>query len=269
MPLPNAGDIDRMEWAIVYFLFGAVFGSFLNVCIYRFPREESIVWPGSHCPSCGKPIRARDNIPLLGWVLLRGKCRDCKASIPFRYFGVELATALVWTLFALYYGNTWMTAAGILLFTILIGITATDLETGYIPDLFTLPGMAAGLLFSALAPALQGQEIWHQGLWRSAAGLFLGGGILLLTGILGNWIYKKDSMGGGDIKLIAMLGAFLGMKNVMLVFLLGPILALPFALYVKLARKKETIPYGPFLALAGAWLFFYGNQTWDFFFAIP
>ena len=258
-----------MLTAAVFFLFGTVFGSFLNVCIYRFPREESIVWPGSHCGSCGKPVRPYDNVPLLSYILLRGKCRDCKAAIPMRYFWVELATGILWALIGYFYGVSPMAAACLVLFTILIGVTATDFETGYIPDLFSLPGMAAGLIFSAWIPALHDQTIWYQALWRSAAGLLLGGGILLLTGVIGNWIYKKDSMGGGDIKLIAMLGAFLGMQKVLLVFLLGPILALPFALYVKFASKEETIPYGPFLALAGAWLIFYGEQTWKFFFGLP
>ncbi|HTL48222.1 MAG TPA: prepilin peptidase [Verrucomicrobiae bacterium] len=255
--------------AAMFFLFGIIFGSFLNVCIHRFPREESIVWPGSHCPGCNGAIAWYDNIPLFSFLALRGKCRKCKAPIPMRYFWVELATGVIWMMFGMQYGLSLMTAAGIVYFTILLAITATDFETGYIPDKLTFPGMAAGLVLSAFFPGLHGQASLLRGLLHSFLGLLTGGGILLLMGMAGNLIYKKESMGGGDIKLMAMMGAFLGIKKILIAFLLGPILALPFALYAKWVKRDETIPYGPFLALAGAWLFFFGDVIWNYFFLLP
>jgi len=250
----------------IFFIFGGVFGSFLNVCIYRFPREESIVKPGSHCPHCQKPISWKDNLPILSYILLRGRCRSCGQSISARYFWVELMSGLIWITFWSWYGFSGVTLAGILLYSVLLSVSVTDWETGYIPDKFTLPTMAAGLILSAGFPELQGQGVWLKSLGWSFAGLLAGGGILLVTGLIGNFLFKKDSMGGGDIKLLAMLGAFLGVKKVILVFLLAPILAVPFALFARFIRKSETIPFGPYLALTGAWLFLHGDRVAEYLF---
>jgi len=219
-----------------------------------------VVSPASHCPNCQKPIVWYDNIPLLSFVLLRAKCRYCAQKISPRYFFVELANGVIWLWLWHLYGASVQFFAAAVLFSILFAVTITDFETGFIPDLLTFPGIAAGLIFSAFSPMLQNESVWFMGLGKSFLGLLVGGGTLLLIGWLGNFIFKKDSMGGGDIKLLAMIGAFIGMQKIILVFLLAPMAAMPFALYTKFFRKAETIPYGPFLALVGAIFFVYGNR---------
>ncbi len=241
------------------FFLGAVFGSFLNVCIHRIPKEESIVRPASHCPACQQGIAWQDNIPLVSFLWLRCRCRNCRAKISPRYFLVELFSGGLWLWLWKLYGLSGFFIAGVLLFSILLVVSATDFETGLIPDKLTFPGMAAGILLSVFFPALQKENLWYWGGLKSLLGLATGGGILLGIGFFGNWVFKKESMGGGDIKLIAMLGAFLGIEKTLLVFLFAPLMAIPFALYMKFARKAETIPFGPFLALAGALLFVYGD----------
>lgn len=253
---------------LMVFCFGICFGSFLNVCIHRWPREESVVSPGSHCPKCEKEITWYDNLPLVSFLLLGARCRNCGVKITWRYFFIELLTGLIWVACWLAWGLTWKAGVAVLLFTVLLGITITDFETQLIPDKFTLPMIAAGLVLSAVFPELHAKSLWYEGLGTAAAAMLIGGGILLLTGLLGNFLFKKESMGGGDIKLLAMLGTFIGIKSIILVFLLGPIVALPFALYSKFVYKEEVIPFGPFLAIAGAWMFLFGEQTWNFVFAL-
>ncbi len=250
-----------MEMTVVFIFFlGLVFGSFLNVCIYRFPREESIVRPGSHCPHCRTPIAWQDNIPLVSFILLGGKCRHCRARISFRYFLTELASGGLWAGLWFYYGFGVFFAAGVVFLSILLAVSFTDLETGYIPDALTLPGMAAGILLSALFPVLQGSHGWSRGLLQSLAGLLAGGGSLYLIGMIGDKVFRKESMGGGDIKLLALIGSFIGLQKVILVLFFAPVLALPVALGAKLFRKAETIPFGPYLALAGAVFYLWGGH---------
>lgn len=247
---------------IFIFLFGIIFGSFLNVCIQRMPREESIVKPASHCPNCKAPIAWRDNIPLFSFLALGGKCRICKEKISVRYFWVELFSGLLWLGLWAWYGCGLSVHffAGVILFSILFSVSITDLETGYIPDKFTLPGMAIGLLFSIFTPALFGQTNGLTALLRSLGGLLAGGGSLLALGIVGNFIFKKESMGGGDIKLLAMMGAFLGVKKAILILFFAPVVALPIALFLKFFKRAETIPFGPYLALTGAWFYLFGEE---------
>lgn len=246
-----------MEFYI--FFLGICVGSFLNVCISRFPKDESIVTPGSHCPHCGKKIVWYDNIPLASFILLRGRCRACGKGIAVRYFLVELATGILWVYAWREWGLSAAFGVAILAGSILIGITATDFETGYIPNRFTYFGMICGLAFSMIFPAIHGKAVWHEGLLQSLGGLAGGGGILFLVGWLGSVIFRKDAMGGGDIKLLAMLGAFLGVKKALLIFFVSPFPAIPLALYAKFVKKEETIPFGPFLAIAGLWCLFYGE----------
>ncbi|MFA6599733.1 MAG: prepilin peptidase [Candidatus Omnitrophota bacterium] len=245
---------------------GLCVGSFLNVCIHRMPKEESIVSPGSHCPACGKPVAWYDNVPLVSYLLLRGKCRQCGAKISPRYFVVELVTALLWFLLWLRFGAGASFAAGAVLVSVLLAVTMTDLETGLIPDKMTYPGMAVGLLLSAAFPALQHEGLWWAGLVRSLLGLAAGGGILLAVGFAGNLIFRKETMGGGDVKLLALIGAFVGWSEAIFVFLFAPIFAIPFALHAKFARKQETIPFGPYLALAGILFYFFGEKIMAYFF---
>lgn len=253
----------------VFFFFGAIFGSFLNVCIHRFPRDESILHPGSHCPQCSAKIRWFDNIPVLSYFVLRGKCRKCKSKITRRYVMVEIFSGVVWAACFKLFGLSAMTAVSLYYFMVLLGVTMTDIETGYIPDKFTLPSLAFGIAASAFLPEIHAQTDWIQGLFRSLLGVLAGGGILLGTGLLGNFLFKKESMGGGDIKLLAMMGAFLGAPKILLVFLFSPILAMPMALYVRYIKHQETIPYGPFLAITGAWMYLYGDGVWNQLFVLP
>lgn len=244
---------------LAVFIFGAIVGSFLNVCIHRMPLEKSIVFPGSRCAQCHKPIQWHDNIPILSFIILRGHCRSCGATYSVRYFLVELLTAISWVILWNWFGFSGQFLAGIVLFSLLIAVMVTDLETGLIPDLLSYPGIFAGLVLSTLIPSLQGKNFWYEGFLHSLYGVLAGGGILWLLAIVGTYIYKKDAMGGGDIKLLAMLGAFLGATKAILVFFFSPFIALPFALFVKYAKKEETIPYGPYIAVAGGWCFLYGS----------
>lgn len=247
------------------FILGACIGSFLNVCIHRMPLEKSVVFPGSHCPKCEKPIAVYDNVPVLSWFFLGGKCRGCKAGISPRYFLIELINAAAWLWLWKTFGLSPFFAAGAVLFSILLAVTVTDLETGLIPDKLSLPGLGAGIILSTVWPVLHGQTVWYHGTLQSVLGVLAGGGILYGVGMLGNAVFRKDSMGGGDIKLLAMIGAFIGFKKVMLVFLLSPFPALPFALFARWFRKEETIPFGPFLAAAGLACFLYGDFLISFF----
>ena len=245
--------------AVFIFILGSVVGSFLNVCIHRMPRGESIVSPGSHCPACHQPVMWYHNIPLVSFLMLEGKCRHCAVKISPRYFVVELLNALIWLGLFFYYGFSAPFWAGIVLFSILLAVTFTDFETGLIPDKLSLPGMAAGLLLSAIFPELHGKTEWYSGLLAAGLGLLVGGAVLYVTGWIGDMVFKKETMGGGDIKLLAMLGAFLGFKKILFVFLLSPIPAAPIALFLKFTRKAETIPFGPYLALTGACFYLIGE----------
>ncbi|MDD5226116.1 MAG: prepilin peptidase [Candidatus Omnitrophica bacterium] len=246
------------------FAVGAIVGSFLNVCIHRMPRDLSIVLPRSFCPHCKAMIPWYENIPLVSYLLLRGRCFRCRRPIAFRYFFVELTTALIgWFLWERY-GLSAEFVASAIFFAMILVATMTDFETGLIPDQITIPGMLLGLAVSVTGHGHFHQEFWYQKLLASGAGLLAGGGILLLTGWLGKLVFRKDSMGGGDVKLLAMIGAFVGVTNVGLIFLLAPFPALPFALWQRFVKKEETIPFGPFLALAGAFLFVEGDAVLHF-----
>jgi leader peptidase (prepilin peptidase)/N-methyltransferase len=255
-----------MDPATGWFVFaiGAIVGSFLNVCIHRMPRDLSVVLPRSFCPHCKAMIPWYENIPLVSYLLLRGKCFRCRRTIACRYFFVELTTALLaWFLWERY-GLSAEFVAGAVFFAMIIVATMTDFETGLIPDQITIPGMIAGLALSVTGHGHFPQALWYQKLLASAVGLLAGGGVLLLTGWFGKLVFRKDSMGGGDVKLLAMVGAFVGVTKVGLVFLLAPFPALPFALWQRFVKKEETIPFGPFLALAAAFIFMEGDAVLHF-----
>lgn len=250
--------------SVFVFLLGTAIGSFLNVCIYRMPREISIVKPRSSCPHCKALIPWYWNIPLVSFLWLRGKCGRCKRPISVRYFCIELATGIFWLFLWGEYGFSVEFATRLIFFSLLFVAIVTDFETGLIPDQITIPGMIAGLILGAVGHGQFLQAAWHQRLLDSGLGLLAGGGILFLTGWLGTLVFRKDSMGGGDVKLLAMIGAFVGLKNVFLVFLLAPFPALPLALWQRFVKKEETIPYGPFLALAGVALFLYAGPIQNY-----
>ncbi|MBI4358527.1 MAG: prepilin peptidase [Candidatus Omnitrophica bacterium] len=246
--------------SIFVFVLGTIFGSFFNVCIHRFPREESILWPSSRCPACQKPIAWYDNIPLLSALLLKGRCRHCDVVIAPRYFVVELVTGFFYLWIWFYFGLTTKALVCVVLFSLLLIATVVDLECQIIPDETSLGGLGAGLVLSALIPSLHGEVLWWKSFLSSLAGAFAGGAVIYLTGLVGGWIFRKEAMGGGDVKLLAMLGAFLGWKKVILVYLLAPMLALPLGLFLKFVKRQEIIAYGPFLSLAGWLSFLWGDQ---------
>ncbi|MDX9708163.1 MAG: prepilin peptidase [Trichloromonas sp.] len=233
------------------FVLGAVAGSFLNVCIYRIPAGESIVSPRSRCPRCGAPIRWYQNIPILSWIFLRGRCASCQVRIPVRYALVEALTGLLFAMVLYYFGIQWATVVFWVFVSLLVTITFIDLDHQIIPDIISLPGIVLGFGASFLLPRVS----WSD----SLLGILLGGGSLFLVAVGYEFLTKKEGMGGGDIKLLAMLGAFLGWKAVLpIIFvssLLGTLVGVPLML-VKGADGKLAIPFGPFLA-GGAviWLF--------------
>ena len=230
--------------AVVGGLFGAVIGSFLNVCIVRLPAEQSVVSPPSRCPQCGKPVEWRDNVPMLSWLLLGGKCRGCGKPISILYPLVELATALLWAGMAWYYGLSLEALTGALFGTLLIGIALTDAREYIIPNEFTYGGLAIGLVLSAaggLDPVLS-----------ALIGAVVGFGILWLVGIAGRWAFKEEAMGGGDIKMMAMVGAFVGWQGVLLTIFLGALAGTAIFLPLTLLGRKKLVPFGVFLAIGAA-----------------
>ena len=235
-------------------ILGALIGSFLNVCICRLPREESIVTPGSHCPQCKNPIRFYDNIPVLSYVLLRGKCRHCGKPISMQYPVVEGVTALSsWVLFTTY-GPSLSYLFFFAFVAALIVITVIDLQHQIIPDVISIPGMGVGLLGSLI--------LSHLSFLNSLGGLVLGGGSLFLVATIYQWLFKREGMGGGDVKLLGMIGAFLGWKAVILTILLSSLIGSLIGILVMVLKGKDfkyAIPFGPFLSLGAVLTLFYGE----------
>lgn len=249
----------RLAWP-AWLAFGSCIGSFLNVCIYRMPREQSIVWPASRCPHCEKPIAWFDNIPVVSWLLLRARCRACGKSILWRYPVVELLTGLMAVAVFARFG---VGPVGLVYFAFvcaLIVVSFIDLEFQIIPDEISVGGLVVALLLSVLLPQLHGAGSRPLGLGLAVIGMLAGGGLLYATGMLGDFLFKKESMGGGDIKLLAMAGAVLGWKAVLLTFFLAPIVALPPGVLILFTKKEHVIPYGPFLSLALVVSMFFGPE---------
>ncbi|HMP75457.1 MAG TPA: prepilin peptidase [Kiritimatiellia bacterium] len=252
-------------FTLLAFLGGACIGSFLNVCIHRIPREESIVHPRSRCPSCGTLIAWYDNIPVLSFFLLRGRCRHCSARISVRYPLVELLTAglflAVW--------NRYAFDPRALLFMAVVGglIVATfvDFDFMIIPDRISLGGMPAGLLASALVPSLHGAQTAGEALVASLIGIVAGSGSLYLVAWLGRLAFKKDAMGMGDVKLLGAIGAFLGWPGVIFTVLLSSLLGSVAGVALILAGGKgwqSRIPYGPYIAAAAVIWILGGDRWW-------
>ena len=255
--------------SVLFFVFGAVVGSFLNVCIVRLPKEESIVFPGSHCVHCKKTILWYDNIPFLSYLILRGRCRFCKNPISRRYFVVELITALTFVLFYSFFGLTWLLIPYLVMTCGFIVATFVDFKHRIIPDEVSVGGLIAGLIFSFLMPEIQGVMIQNyssawlahlHALGLSFLGVIIGGGLIYAMGMLGDFLFKKESMGGGDIKLLAMIGAFLGWQLAILTFFIAPVFGAVFGVIEKIRTKESAIAYGPFLVLGALISLFYGHD---------
>ena len=248
------------------FVFGSIVGSFLNVCIWRMPRNESIVKPGSHCPHCNKTILWYDNIPFISYLLLKGKCRFCKAKISFNYFLVELITASLFLITFNFYGLSPLFFIYAALFSSFVVMTFIDLKFQIIPDEITYPGVALGFILSLIYPALQASETISQAALNSFLGILVGGGSIYLIGVVGEFLFKKEAMGGGDVKLLAMVGAFIGWKLVLLTFFISPFFGIVAGLVAKFKYKTNVIPYGPYLAAGTIVSIFWGNRILEFIF---
>ena len=317
--------------AIFIFIFGAMVGSFLNVCIVRLPQSKSIVFPSSHCVSCQKPIAWIDNVPLLSWVLLGGKCRSCKAPISFRYWLVELITALGFLGFYLYFGFTPLLGVYLVMLSCFIVATFVDFKERIIPDEVSVGGLFVGIFLSAIVPQMHPVNLSNVYLssflaglivvlcialmsiypffckhlmdpkedpqadrgikilvlsslfaialinwglhympvaWApyalsisaSLSGYLIGGGIIYAMGLIGDIIFRKESMGGGDVKLMALVGAFLGWEMAVLAFFIAPFFGVVYGVVEKIRTKDSAIAYGPFLVLASLVSLFWGER---------
>jgi leader peptidase (prepilin peptidase)/N-methyltransferase len=239
----------------------ALLGSFLNVCIARLPRSESIVSPPSHCPRCDAAIRAYDNIPLVSFALLGGRCRACRAPISWRYPLVEALAVAAGALVLWQLGPTWDGLRAFVFLLALIAITFTDLEHNIIPDWITLPGILVGLAFQ-LYPS-------PRAVIEGLLGCLLGGGIFYAIAWLSPKVFGQEGMGGGDIKLAGMMGAFLGWKVVLLAIYVGILmggLVGVLLLLLRLKRFRQYMAFGPFLALGGVVAVLWGHPVLGWYF---
>lgn len=243
---------------------GLCIGSFANVCICRMPLGRSVVAPRSHCPRCSCPIAWYDNIPLLSFVVLRGRCRSCAGKISPRYFAVELITGAIFFLLWLFYGLSWLTLAYWLMAGGLVIGTFIDLEHMIIPDQITIGGIFAGLILSGLFPQLHGTLSHSDALRSSFIGMMTGGITLWIVGELGRIAFKKDAMGLGDVKLLAALGAFLGWQAVWFIILVASLTGAAAGIaMIWLGNKTmaSRIPFGPYIAFS-ALLWVLGGRLW-------
>jgi leader peptidase (prepilin peptidase)/N-methyltransferase len=258
--------------AVFAFALGGIVGSFLNVVIHRYPREESIVFPPSHCPLCHARIRWFDNVPILGYLLLRGRCRDCKGPISPRYPLVELANALFYLAIYLHTGPT----PGFLLIAAFVSMTILliyiDAEIQILPDVIDLPGIAVGLVIGALGlgnfyPAL----VLGTSIVDALAGGLFGAGVIVAVIAL-YWLVRRiEGMGQGDIKMLAMIGATLGWRAIPGVLLIGAVtgtlIGLPAALRSERGMQLP-LPFGVFLGFAALIVLFFGQMLSEWYFAL-
>jgi leader peptidase (prepilin peptidase)/N-methyltransferase len=271
-----------------FFVIGTVVGSFLNVCIYRIPWQKSVIWPGSRCPVCYSAIAARDNVPILSWLALRGECRGCGTPISVRYLLVE---ALVGFLFLGAYlldvipwdrgiwgqiTTTQLVAAAYhsLFLALLVAATFIDYDWWEIPkeitDLGMVIGIALGTIWPQVRPGPAAATTHWQGFWAGFAGLLIGGGLTWAVRIIAGFVFRREAMGFGDVTLMGMIGAFLGWRAAVLTFFVGPFFGLGHAIWkllkklqkkltgAKLAGSDGELPYGPYLSMAAAALLFLG-----------
>ncbi len=229
---------------------GAAIGSFLNVCIVRLPAGESVVRPRSRCPACGEKIAWYDNLPILAYILLRGRCRHCRTRISWIYPAIELSVLVIWVGMAILYGPTARGLVGAILFSILLAIAITDARHYLIPDPLSIGGLAAGLA----ASFLPGAPTPLMALFGAALGFF----VLFGVGWLGERAFKKPAMGGGDMKMMAMVGAFLGPLGAMMTIFLGALAGSVIFGPISLKTGK-LVPFGVFLALGAAVTFLFGG----------
>ena len=250
---------------IIIFMIGLVIGSFSNVCIYRIPRNESVIFPASHCPVCNQSIKWYDNIPLLSYLILKGKCRYCQIKISAQYPLVEFLTGYIYLVLFLLYGLQLKAFVYMLLCSALIIISFIDLKEQIIPDTISLPFTAIGFLLSFFLKDISPID--------SLLGILIGGGSLLLVAVVGSYLFKKEAMGGGDIKLAAMVGAFLGWQLTLLSLFLGFFFGAIYGLIILIKNKEkdeesDVVPFGPFIALGTVLALFFGEAILKWYFML-
>ena len=254
---------------VVAFVFGAIVGSFLNVCIVRIPKGDSIVYPSSHCPGCNTSIRFYDNIPLVSFIMLLGRCRSCRASISPRYFFVELLMACLAVALYHQFGFSLAFLVGFIFVAALIVISFIDLDVRIVPDEISLPGIVAGLLFAVVARYLINDpfEVIPSPL-SALIGVLMGGGFLWAMGRAYEACTGVEGMGGGDIKLLAMIGAFLGWTSIPFTLffasLTGSVIGLGFMIGKGVGRKF-ALPFAPFLCLGALLYLLFGQDLIQFY----
>ena len=263
-------------WLVVTFIFGSIVGSFLNVCIYRLPRDKSLCKPArSYCPHCHEPIAWYDNIPLVSYFALHGQCRHCGFTISCRYVIVEFMTAV---LFALTYAvmsargeSVPVTGVYMTLMAVLLMGSAIDIELRIIPNVVTIGGALLAPVLSVFVPRLHDYESFGRTflfspdsvvgpLTASLVGMAVGAGATWLAGVMGKLLFKRDAMGLGDIKLMAMIGGLLGWQQALLIFFMAPFFGAVVGVIHLTRTKDHHIPYGPFLSLATAITMLWGDR---------
>ena len=251
------------HWIVVslVFILGMIIGSFLTVCVYRIPKGHSIVTPRSKCPQCEAQIHWYDNIPLVSFLWLRGRCRNCHTSIWLRYPIMELVNGLGYLLMVWRFGITWPTVIYAGLFSVFLVVTWIDWDHKIIPDVITLPGIVIGFVCASL--------LLPTGWMNSLIGILVGGGVLLMLAWVSPYLFGKEGIGGGDIKFLAMVGAFLGWQQALLTLMVGSVVGAFVGvglLAVKILQKNQYIPFGPYLALGALIAVLWGPEIWQWYF---
>lgn len=232
-----------LSLALAFAAAGLAVGSFLNVCVYRVPRRESIAWPGSRCTACGRQLTWFENIPVVSWVLLRGRCRSCRSVISIAYPVIELVTAVVFVGALYVYGASWLLAVRLLFACALIVLFAIDLEHQILPNVITLPGIVAGFVASLFLPP---------GWWASLIGIIIGGGVLWAIAEAYYRVRHQEGLGMGDVKMLAMIGAFLGWQLTLVTLVFASFAGSVVGVALIAGRRgtmQAALPFGTFLAL--------------------
>jgi len=256
--------------ALLVFLYGLVFGSFINVCAYRIPKKQSVLTPGSYCPHCKKPVKFYDNIPVLSYIILGGKCRYCQKPISSRYLLVELATGILFSATYLVLGLQWLLAPALFLVFLLLIIFLIDLDNQIIPNGLVITGLIAGFIFLAGSFKVDIFPLIKTGLnpvLSSVGSGLSASGFLLAIAYLAELFLKKEAMGGGDIKLAAVLGMFLGpyvFLSLFLAFLVGAVVSVSLMSTGSVA-KGQAVPFGPFMAVGAVLTIYFGPQIWHWY----
>jgi len=283
--MPHAADIvgEGRVWhsrgviPLGAFLFGLLIGSFLNVCILRIPADKSIVLPASSCTKCGKPIAAYDNIPVLSWLFLGGKCRNCKTPISAMYPAVELLTGLLFLGCYYVFGPTVDALKWAVFAALLVVLTITDLRERILPDEVNFFGLGAGLLFSFFTKSLDGTALWLSNRWfefpppqaalsfaDAVLGALAGSGLLWIVAEGYFRLRGREGMGLGDVKMMAAVGAFLGLKRTMMTVLVGSLLGSVIGIFLMAVTKKGRdyeLPFGTFLGAGALLVVFFGTPA--------